>query len=299
MRFQTILAALYLTAMLAACSDFNNFYESKGKAQREKAGGPEVIAVVGSDEITRDDLMRALARVPYRQRKLYQSSPQKLNEFLDSYINQKILYSEAVKQGFDKREDILEKTENFKKKLIGQTFGQEILKNIKVTQNEVQDYYRKHKDDFEEIKISEIFIRTGPGKGVTKQSAFPKAEMVAEKAKAGGNWQELVQTYSDDSISKRKEGNIGLIHRGKFGPDIDNLVFSMKKGEITNPLEVDGGYFIIKIDEEPRMQPEGEVNRIIESQITNDKLIEYVNGLRKAWRVEVYRDRLEESAKSD
>jgi peptidyl-prolyl cis-trans isomerase C len=299
MRLRAFLTILCFTAVLAACSDFNKFYESRGKAGREKAGGAEVIAVVGSDEITREDLMRALARVPYTQRRFYQSSPQKLNEFLDSYINQKILYSEAVKQGFDKRKDVLEKTENFKKKLIGQTFGQEILKNIKVTQAEIQDYYRKHKDDYEEIKISEIFIRTNPARGVTKKSALAKAETVAEKAKAGASWQELVQKYSEDSITRTKEGSVGFIQRGKFGPDIDNLLFRMKKGEITNPLEVEGGYFIIKIDEGPRMRPEGQVNRIIDSRIINDKLLEYMNGLRKEWRVEVYRDRLEESAKSD
>ena len=296
MRF---LAVLSVIAILAGCSDFNNFYKSKVTGKREKGAGPEVIAVVGSDEITKDDLMRALDRLPYKQRKIYQSSPQKMNEFLDSYINQKVLYSEAVKRGTDKRKDVLEKTENFKIKLIGQTFGQEILKNIKVSQDEIQSYYQEHKNDYEEIGISEIFIKADPEKGLTKEKALAEAEEVSERAKAGESWEKLVEEYSDDAVSRKKGGNAGYIQRGKFAPEIDDQLFGMKKGEITNPLEVNGGYFIIKIDEGARFLPGGQVSRKIESRITNEKLIEYVNGLREEWGVEVYRDRLEESAKSD
>jgi parvulin-like peptidyl-prolyl isomerase len=59
-----------------------------------------------------------------------------------------------------------------------------------------------------------------------------------------------VKKYSDDETTREKGGSRGYVQRGEFGPAIDGRIFGMKKGEITVPLEVSGGYFIIKINEE-------------------------------------------------
>lgn len=296
MKYIVVIAAAVL---LAGCSDFNKFFESRREGRTEKEAGPEVIAVVGPDEITKADLARALDRMPYKQKKLYQSSPEKMGEFLDLYINQKILYTEAVKRGIDKREDIIEKTENFKKQLVGKTFGQEVLKSIRVSGSEIDDYYRLHKEDYEQINVSEIYIKAGPGNGLTKEAALARAREVSNRAKSGEDWNELVKKYSDDETTKENGGTRGYVQRGEFGPAIDEQIFGMKKGEITVPLEVSGGYFIIKINEEAAPIPEGQLRRRVESQIINEKLVEYVNGLRDEAKVEVYRDRLEESLKSE
>ncbi|MEW6146088.1 MAG: peptidylprolyl isomerase [Thermodesulfobacteriota bacterium] len=293
------LAVFTAVALLAGCSDFNNFYGSHREGRSGKGAGPEVIAVVGADEITTEDISRALQRLPFKQRKLYQSSPQKMSEFLDIYINQKVLYTEAARRGIDKREDVIEKTENFKKQLMGQTLGQEILKELEVSDGEIDDYYREHKNDYEQIGISEIFIKTDPEKGITREAALARAGEVSERAKAGENWDELALHFSDEESYKKKGGKPKYIQRGEFGPGIDEELFRMKKGEITGPLEVDGGYFIIKIDEGAAPLPEGQVRRKIESRLLNEKLIEYVYGLREELGVEVYKNRLEESMKSE
>lgn len=296
MRYTVVFIAI---ALLAGCSDFNNFYESGRGGRREKGAGHGVVAVVGTDEITMEDLSLALERMPFKKRMLYQSSPQKMSEFLDIYINQKVIYTEAVRRGIGERKDVMEKTENFKKQLIGQTFGQEILKGIKVSDAEIESYFRQHRKDYEQLGISEIFIKTGPGSGITKETALARAREVSERAKAGEDWKELVRLFSDDGTSKKKDGETVYIQRGRFGPAVDEELFGMKEGEITDPLEVDGGYFIIKIDEGAAPLPEGQVRRKIESLLINEKLVEYVYGLREESGVEIYSDRLEESMKSE
>ncbi|HSC33896.1 MAG TPA: peptidylprolyl isomerase [Thermodesulfobacteriota bacterium] len=296
MRYMVVFTAI---ALLAGCSDFNNFYESGRERRGEKGAGPGVVAVVGRDEITMEDLSRALERMPFKKRKLYQSSPQNMSEFLDIYINQKVLYTEAVRRGIDERQDVIEKTENFKKQLIGQTFGQEILKDLEVSDVEIEDYFRRHREDYEQLGISEILIKTDPASGITKEEALARAWEVSERAKAGEEWKDLAMRYSGDGASKKKAGETVYIQRGSFGPGIDDELFRMKKGEITNPLEVDGGYFIIKINEGAAPLPDGQVRRKIESILVNEKLVEYVYGLREESGVEVYRDRLEESMKSE
>jgi parvulin-like peptidyl-prolyl isomerase len=182
---------------------------------------------------------------------------------------------------------------------MGQTLGQEILKELRVSDGEIDEYYRQHKEDYEQVGISEIFIKTDPAGGMTKEAALIKASEVSKRAKAGEDWGELATRFSEDKASRKKGGKGGYVQRGKFGPAVDDVLFRMKKGEITGPLEVDGGYFIIKIEEGAAPLPEGQVRRKIESKLINEKLVEYVYGLREELGVEVYRDRLEESMKSE
>ena len=204
----------------------------------------------------------------------------------------------AVRRGIDRRKDVVEKTEIFKKQVIGQTFGQEILKTLKVSDNEIEEYYEQHKNEYEQIGISAIFIKTDPENGITKEAALAEAEEASERAKAGEDWKELVKRFSD-GVPGKKAGKAEYIERGKFGAEIDERLFPMEKGEITNPLEVDGGYYIIRIEDGARHPPHGQIKRKIESRLINEKLIKYVYGLRDELGVEVYRDRLEESVHSE
>jgi len=160
-------------------------------------------------------------------------------------------------------------------------------------------YYDQNKKEFERIQISKIFIKTNPENGISSESALSKAELVSSKANAGESFEELALEYSDDPISKKKGGKVGYINRGKFPQQIDNQIFELKEGEITKPFEVQDGYLIIKANQEPDFPPYGKVERIIRSKLINERLLNYINGLREQWGVRVYKDRLQEIIKSE
>ncbi|MEQ9618276.1 MAG: peptidylprolyl isomerase [Deltaproteobacteria bacterium] len=286
-------------AVLAGCGDFNNFYREKKTNSESRPGGPGVVAVIGSEGITLDELMEAVNKLPLKKRKMYLSSGEKLNEFLDSYINQKIIYEEALKRGIDRREDIIERTESFKKQLVGQAFAQDILNDINIGERDIQKYYDTNKEDFERVGISVIFIKPKPKEGLTKQDAFARAEMVSERAQAGEDFEKLTREYSDDMESIKMAGKVGYVEKGRYPVHIEEKIFSMAQGEISKPLEVEDGFYIIKIDETAGTVPDGQIKRKIRSELVNKKVIEYVNGLRKDWGVLTYKERLEEKVKSD
>lgn len=295
---RTLLFIFSLT-VLAGCSDFNKFYEERKAESELKGVDREVLAIVGQEEITRGELLGALSKLPYKQKKIYQSSPERMSEYLDTYINQNVLYQEALKRGIDRREEIAEKTENYKKQLLAQTLGQEILKNIEVSESEILEYYERNKKDLEEIAISEVFIKIDPGKGVLRGDARIIAETVSERAKAGDKFEDLAVRFSDDTESKKRGGRVGYINRGQLPPGIDERIFEMKEGEISEPLEVEDGFYIIKVEKRPGPLTEGMARRKIESQLIKEKLIAFVSDLRDKWGVVVFKDRLQESVESD
>ncbi|MCZ6555474.1 MAG: peptidylprolyl isomerase [Candidatus Dadabacteria bacterium] len=285
-----ILILILTIGFIFSCNNSNN---------ETKEAPSDILALVGSESITKDDLRDELNKLSYKQRSIYSSSPEKLNKFLDTHINEKVLYNEAIKRGFANRGDIQEEIDRYKKQLIIKTFGKEILGELELNNDDITMYYDQNKKEFERIQISKIFIKTNPENGISSESALSKAELVSSKANAGESFEELALEYSDDPISKKKGGKVGYINRGKFPQQIDNQIFELKEGEITKPFEVQDGYLIIKANQEPDFPPYGQVERIIRSKLINERLLNYINGLREQWGVRVYKDRLQEIIKSE
>ncbi|TFG76056.1 MAG: hypothetical protein E4H21_07290 [Thermodesulfobacteriales bacterium] len=279
---------ILLTCLVVSCNDPKN-----GESDSN------ILVTIGSENITTDDLTSELNKLSFKQKSIYTSSPEKLNEFLQTHINEKVLYNEAVKRGIENREDIQEDIESYKKKLVTKTLGKEIFEEIELNQEEIKEYYDKNQEDYKRIDISKIFIRFDVNEEDAKASALSKAELVSKRANAGESFEELAIEYSDDPISKKKGGKVGYINQGRFTEEIDKEIFILKKGEITKPFEVQGGYLIIKANKEPDYPPYAQVERMIRSELINQRLLDYINGLRGEWEVTVYKDRLKEISKSE
>jgi len=284
MRFPLFLTVCFL---LAGCGDMERFQEGRKEGARPVPKNPEVVAVVGGEEITMGDLDAALAKLPYNQKKLYESSPERKAAYLDALINQRVLSSEAVEMGIGERADILQKTENYKRQLVGQALSQEILSGIEVSDDELRKYYDRNGKEFERVKISSLIVR----KGTDRAAALEKATSIAQRAKAGEPWENLA-AEADDSRNE-------YVARGFFPREIEDGVFAAKEGGISGPLEVGNEFYIIKLDKGPEPVPFAEVSRKIEAAVVNEKVLEYVEGLRDKRGVVVYKERLEESRDSE
>jgi hypothetical protein len=65
--------------------------------------------------------------------------------------------------------------------------------------------------------------------------------------KAGMNFDTLALTYSQDGNSNQNGGDLGYIKKGDLEAEMENLIFSMKKGEVSEPFESSFGWHIIKV----------------------------------------------------
>jgi len=74
------------------------------------------------------------------------------------------------------------------------------------------------------------------------------AKEVLEKLNSGEKWDDLAAAYSKDSSNKDKGGNLGWFARGMMVKPFEDAAFSLKKGEISEPIKTDFGYHIIASD---------------------------------------------------
>jgi peptidyl-prolyl cis-trans isomerase D len=85
------------------------------------------------------------------------------------------------------------------------------------------------------------------------------------KSLTAENFAEVAREKSEDALSKGKGGDLGLVTRGSFNPEIEAKAFSMKAGEVSEPFKTGLGYAMIHVRSlKPKaVQPFEEVKREI------------------------------------
>lgn len=98
----------------------------------------------------------------------------------------------------------------------------------------------------EERHVSHILVNFGADKEVSKK----KAEDLYAKIKGGADFAELAKAESDDAGSKSKGGDLGWLRRGFMPAKFEAAEFALAKaGDVTEPVETEAGWHIIKLDE--------------------------------------------------
>ncbi len=92
-------------------------------------------------------------------------------------------------------------------------------------------------------------------KTVTPAMALTKAISITLQLKKGADFAELAKKYSDDPGSKDKGGDLGWFPRGVMVKEFEDVAFSLKPGEISDPVKTPYGYHIIQVLEKDPHHP--------------------------------------------
>jgi parvulin-like peptidyl-prolyl isomerase len=111
-----------------------------------------------------------------------------------------------------------------------------------------------------------------------------------KQLRGGADFAKLVTQYSDDAESKSSGGDFGtpIKATSSFGQDIKKAVFTMKPGEISDPVAQGYGFYIIRL-EEKTVQPLNDVRESIIKEIRDNHMNEYLKGLNARFKPQVQR----------
>jgi peptidyl-prolyl cis-trans isomerase D len=129
-----------------------------------------------------------------------------------------------------------------------------LIPTMIVTEAEIQQFYNDNADKFqgdEERRASHILIGFGLSPTpAAKEEARQKAQQVLEEVRKNSDqFAELAKKYSQDPGSAQNGGDLGMFGRGVMVKAFDDAVFSMKPGAISELVESEFGYHIIKLTE--------------------------------------------------
>jgi peptidyl-prolyl cis-trans isomerase C len=183
--------------------------------------------------------------------------------------------------------------ENLRKQILVGKLVEETTADVEpATATDAETYYKKNIKEFktpESATASHILISFTPDD--TDETKAQKKDQIKEIRKEilnGGNFEELAKEHSG-CPSGQQGGSLGSFSRGQMVPAFEEVAFSQEIGTVSDIVETQFGYHIIKVTE----RSEGGVQALLDVQ---QPLIDFLSAQKKQEALVAYIDGLKENA---
>ncbi|WP_148863120.1 SurA N-terminal domain-containing protein [Marinobacter fonticola] len=119
----------------------------------------------------------------------------------------------------------------------------DLAEDVEISEQELRDYYDQQRANVggeEQRRAAHILIESG-------DDAQAKLDEVQEKLASGEDFGELAEAYSADVASAEQGGDLGYAGQGVYDSAFEEALFSMDEGDVSEPVETQFGYHIIKL----------------------------------------------------
>ena len=295
-----------------------------------------IVAVVNDDVITLSELNRAFEPYAKNIEDTYKGNDkssmlrQTQAAFLQRMIDQMLIEQEAKKAGTGfaaiKDEEVMGVINNMlaknnatmetylkklaaegktleavKKDIKGQLLRMRLLRRevqskILVTDQEIGEYYDKHRQDYEgkeavHIKLILLPLPAGANKA-TRERVSEQARQLHARILKGESFEVLAAQYSQGPAAAQG-GDIGFVERGVILPEVEQAAFSLPVGQTSDVIETETGFQMIAVVDKrgAGLKPIKVVREEIKSSIEEDKISkkydEWIVEVRKKYFIDV------------
>jgi peptidyl-prolyl cis-trans isomerase SurA len=183
--------------------------------------------------------------------------------------------------------------ENFSKEaVLGQEVYGKVFRNL--TEKEKREFYEKNKQFYAEpgeVTLSNIFIALGKD---PNQALLRGKEIVIQARAGGADFKALAMKYTESEPGK-KDPSLGTFKIPELNPEVKAAVENAKVGDITDPVKLETGYSIFRVDgrkeanqlpfEDERVQ--NHIGRSLVEQHAGEQVEQYLARLRNDAFIEI------------
>ncbi|MNJ45042.1 peptidylprolyl isomerase [Paenibacillus bouchesdurhonensis] len=299
------LVAVLTVSMLAACGKKED--NTNKEAANNGGSNGKVVATYEGGEITEKEFDLELRIMKTLQPQMGQLL--ELDDFREFLVKQAITYEYLSEKSDDKAKKEGKKTAEDQLKAIKAQMGDETFKEMlgaqNVTENELQNYmtriftvvasqtagiteedikaeFQATKDDYTKASVRHILIglTDAEGKERSKEDALKLANEVKAKLDKGEDFATLVKEYSDDGQQNIENGGLyadALV--SQWVPQFQEKARTLKIDEISDPVETDYGYHIMRVESRTEKKYEDlteEEKDMIKNLVGSNKLDEFM-----------------------
>ena len=180
---------------------------------------------------------------------------------------------------------------------MAQAYLQQINSTLQIGEEDVKAYYDEHKGEYEEKRVSAIYLDYDPlpdlvkdRDPVSEQDAWGKAENLLVEMRNGADFAELAKEHSSDAGSGAKGGDLGFFSPDdqSLSPEIKKAIFALGEGQVSTPVKDGGRYYIFKVTE-VRPRPLDEVRAAVLQKVQTTMLQKRLEEIRNSVEIE-YKD---------
>jgi parvulin-like peptidyl-prolyl isomerase len=222
---------------------------------------------------------------------------QQAEEIKKEFLQIKVMAERARREGLDKEEVTRLSIRLQRSQVLADAYIRELQKNPDklIPAEDVEQYYNENKDEFQEVRARHILVstraeeeienpheKTGEKKppqkkAPTKEEARAKAQSLLDRIRKGEDFAKLAQENSDDPGSKTKGGDLDFFSKGDMVPEFDQTAFSMNPGQVSDLVESQFGYHIIRVEEKRTAALDEKTREKIKGKLFEKKVEEKVN----------------------
>lgn len=200
----------------------------------------EVVASIGNRKITLKEFNQRYSEVSSKT-----INPPSKEAFLEDLVRYEVGVQEAEKKHLENDPQVKEMLrQDIYKGLLEKELGEKVSK-IKVSEEEMKAYYQK----YPELRTSHILIEfKQDASDEQKKDARKRAEEIFKEVRSNKrSFEDYVNLYTDDVLSKKSGGDIGWQSNVTLVPPYYDAAASMKIGEVRGLVTTQYGFHIIKL----------------------------------------------------
>jgi peptidyl-prolyl cis-trans isomerase D len=191
----------------------------------------------------------------------------------EQFTSEVKLADDAARKFYDENQKLFQTPELVRAEFVVLSLDN-LLSQVAVSDSEVKQWYETHKDRYqqaEERRASHILITVNASAAdAEKAKARAKAEEVLKEVqKTPAKFADLAKKVSQDPGSAVNGGDLGFFGRGMMVKPFEDSVFSQKEGQISDLVQSDFGFHIIKLTgiKAAKLKPLDEVRAEIEGEL--------------------------------
>lgn len=265
---------ILLASLALAATFFSGLANAEEKARETPQ--PQTLVTINGEEITDMEVL-AFNALQGKQPATTREAQVKL---LNQLINTTLIAQQGEKAGLEKMPNVKAAIDMARMQVLAEAQVNNYLTSNPVSDDEIKAAYDKKysPENLKEYKVRHILVQTEE-----------EARKVVESLDKGGDFAELAKAQSLDP-SKENGGELGWISKQQVVKPFGDAIVKIGKGSYTKePVQTQFGWHVIRIDDvrDQKAPPLEEVKAQLVTQLRQEKLAEYITGLRQSAKIEL------------
>jgi len=207
----------------------------------------KVLKTVNGVAITRDQLNQFLHNLQAQGQKI---TPEVENAILNELIVRELVAGDAHKKKLDASPEVRAQMKLVQQQVLVDAWFADYFNQNPIKDEQVREEYNRQLESTKigknsnEYAVSQILL-----------SSEQEAQEVAKRLENNEPFERIAQEKSMDKPSAAQGGKLGWLLPTMIVKPLDDIILSLKKGSVSNPVQTNLGWHILKVDDVRKFKP--------------------------------------------